>query len=67
MDMSPMKFRDRKTKKLTLVNPRDYIFIEHPHCLTPEEIARKKSCDAIASRQPESYNRNVTSRVANLS
>ena len=65
MDMSPMKFIDRKTKKRILINPRDYIFIEHPHCLTPEEIARDKSCSKTKSRQPETYNRNVTNRVVN--
>jgi hypothetical protein len=60
MDMRPMKFV--RNGKPVYEDPWNYVFIEHPHCLTPEEVAREKS-QATVNRQPVNYNRNVTDRV----
>ena len=49
----------------TLKGPADYdaeIFIDHPECLTPEEVAMEASTSAT-NRQPEFYNENITERV----
>jgi hypothetical protein len=63
LSKDPVRIRNKINEEARLINPADYIFIEHPHCLTPEEVARDKSCSKTKSRQPNTYNRNVGERV----
>lgn len=65
IDMRQMKIvRDGQ---VTYEDPWSYVFIEHPHCLTPEEVAREQSSEGASNREPATYWRNVSRRVAQRS